>query len=123
MAGRGPGTGRRNTDELEPVVAEHGARRVVAFELEAVDRHSLLRPAPALNADVARRDVPATVVHGHADGLALPGHRNRGEHDDEPGITQAVVDPAGAEHRVLHLDDEGVVGAVERFVAVGQRDL
>ena len=95
----------------------------MSFDVEAVDGHALLCPAPAPDADVARRDVPAALVDGHADGLALPGHRNRGQHDDEPGVAQAVVDPASAEHGVLHLDDEGVVGAVQRFVPVRQRDL
>ena len=39
------------------------------------------------------------------------------------GVAQPVVHPAGAEHRVLHLDDERVVGAVEGFVPVRERDL
>ena len=50
-------------------------------------------------------------------------HGNRSEHDDEPGVAQPVVDPASAEHGVLHFDDERVVGALEGFVPVGERDL
>ena len=123
IAGTRPGHGASEHGQLEPVVVEHDAGRVVRSELEAVDRHSLLRPAAALDADVARRDVPAAVVHGHAEGLALTGHGNGGEHDDEPGVAQPVVHPAGAEHGVLHLDDEGVLGPVEGFVPVGERDL
>ena len=97
--------------------------RVIGSEFEAVDRHSLLRPPATLDADVARRDVPAAVVHGHTDGLALTRHGNGRKHDDEPGVAQPVVHPAGAEHGVLHLGDEGVLGPVEGFVPVGERDL
>ena len=78
---------------------------------------------PALDADVARRDVPAAPVDDHAEGLALTRHGHGGEHDDEPRVTQPVVDPAGAEHGVLHLGDERVLGVVEGFVPVGERDL
>jgi hypothetical protein len=117
------GTGAPEHGQLEPVVAKHATGCVVDRELEAVDRHSLLGPTPALDADVARRDVPAPVVHDHAEGLTLTRHGHGREHDDEPGVAQPVVDPAGAEHGVLHLGDEGVLGAVEGFVPVGEGHL
>ncbi len=117
------GHGPSEHGQLEPLVAEHGAWGVGVFELEAVDRHPLLCPAPSLDADVARRDVPATVVHGHAECLSLTCHGNGGEHHDESGVAQSVVHPAVAEHGVLHLDDERVVGDFEGFIPVGERDL
>ncbi len=38
-------------------------------------------------------------------------------------VVRAVVDPAAAEHRVLHGADQGVVGAAERLAAVGEGHL
>jgi hypothetical protein len=109
--------------EIETLVAEHGHGGVVGVEREAIDRDSFLRPSSAVNANVARRDVPPAVVDGQAERFALPRHRDRGKHDDQPGVAQPVVDPAGAEHGVLHLDDQGIGGTLERFVSIGERDL
>src|SRR4029453_1027643 len=61
----GSGHGASENGQLEAVVVKNDARRVLMLQFEAIDRHSLLRPAAALNADVARRDVPAAVVDGH----------------------------------------------------------
>ena len=123
IAGRGPGTGRRNTVSSKRSLRSTDAVGLVGHELEPVDRHALQGPSAALDAHVRRRDVPAPVVDGHAERFALSRHGDGGEHDDEPRIAQAVVDPAGAEHGVLHLGDQRVVGAVERLVAVREGDV
>ncbi len=39
------------------------------------------------------------------------------------GVVGGVVDPAGAEDGVFGRPDEGMVGAVQRLTAVGERDL
>ena len=59
----------------------------------------------------------------HLVGLAVAGERGRDRRRDEDGVAAPVVDPALAEHRVLHRADQQVVGALERGAPVGQRHL
>jgi hypothetical protein len=59
----------------------------------------------------------------HLVGLAVARQRGRDHRRDEDGVAAAVVDPALAEHRVLHRADQQVVGALERGAPVGQRHL
>ena len=123
MAGRGPGTGRRNTVSSNRSLRSTALVASSCRELEAVDRHSLLRPAAALDADVARRDVPAAVVHGHAEGLALTGHGNAGEHDDEPGSRSPSYTQRVPSTECCISVMRASSAPVERFVPVGERDL
>ena len=109
--------------ERESVVVQHCPVGLVALELESVDGDALQRPTAALDAHVGGRDVPATVVDGHPECLTLAGHRHAGEHHHEQWITQSVVDPSGAEHGVLHLGDERLVGLREWLVPVRERNL
>ena len=94
--------------QLEAVVAQHGPwrRRTRARSRRpAPARASIRRP----DAHVGRRDVPAPVVAGHPERLTLTGHGTAASMTTRR-VAQPVVDPAGAEHGVLHLRDQGVVG-------------
>src|SRR5437763_15809212 len=56
--------------QVEPVVVQHRGVGLVVIDLEAVHWHSLLGPATTLDPHIARCDVPAAFVEGHAKRLA-----------------------------------------------------
>ena len=67
--------------------------------------------------------MPPAVEHHQPERLALPGERHARQHRHEPRVAEPVVDPAGAEHGVLHLGDEAGLALRGGLVAVGQRHL